>query len=197
MTVSKIESSVPIHSKRKLLILKDECDGYRGDKCHVIVDFYNVYCNYINFKKNRQFSVSTFINCMEQILTATKGCNLLIISKQVFEVDVQIIKELTKIHKHITYVIVEDLFLPKSKNKERDDFTCILLQNVFSMKHIPNTILTNDKFSNIDKIIKNIKPFRCVILKDGSEIPFVFDQESLSCITKFNVSHRTEFYFKR
>lgn len=134
----------------------------------VIVDFFNIYCNIIKFNRYKTFSRETFVICMEILLNKLRNYKALIISKNIFEVENEYIKKMTVNNKNITYIIVEDTHLPKSLNRERDDYTCILLQKyILKMKKRKSCILTNDKYKNFSSILVNTKPFNLHIYKNG------------------------------
>lgn len=137
----------------------------------VIIDFYNVYCHLINFKKYRKFSIETWILTMKFILNTLGNRTIFLISKPIFEISDTNILEFTKDNLNINYIIVEDLHEIKSINKERDDYICILLQFIFNtnkMNKLSNTnkvsklntiIITNDHYNNYADIIKEIKEY--------------------------------------
>lgn len=126
----------------------------------IIIDFYNIYCNLIKFNKYKTFSQDTFEICMNKILKKLKNYTLIIVSKNIFEVDSFFIKKLISKHYNTTYIIVEDLYYIKSKNKERDDYTCFLFNNLLQYNNKNVCILSNDKFKNYNNIINNIKPIK-------------------------------------
>ena len=96
-----------------------------------IMDFYNIYCNYVEYNHNKIFSETTVLKCLDSIYNKTKfNDDILIVSKNIFEVRMEWLLEKTKKYKNMTYVIVEDNHDMTSKNKERDDFVCILLNYI-------------------------------------------------------------------
>lgn len=123
----------------------------------IIVDFYNVYCYMINFKKYNKFTRETWVSTVNCLINSIpKNKKVFMISKPIFEIDDTDILNITK-NCNINYVIVEDLSLIKSTNKERDDYTCIMLHNMFKKDAL---IITNDNYDNYPNIICNTKAFR-------------------------------------
>jgi hypothetical protein len=135
--------------------------NYCINKDTVIIDFYNVYCNYIKFDTFKTFSLQTFKNCLDNICNVIKNKNLLIVSKNIFEVPNDVILQYTKKYKHLSYFMIEDTPVFKTQNRERDDFMCLVLNR----KLEKSFIVSNDKFSNIKHIINNVKPFKVTLFK--------------------------------
>lgn len=133
----------------------------------VIIDFFNIYCNIVKFNKYKTFSKDTFILCMNLLLEKFKDYRLLIVSKNIFEVEIDYIISLTKNFKNITYIIVEDTFLPKGSNRERDDFACILFQNFLSNNKKSSIIVSNDRYKNIQTLLTNTKTFKLNYYHNG------------------------------
>lgn len=127
----------------------------------IIIDFYNVYCNIIKFNKYNLFSRDTYILCMNIILKKFKKQQIIIVSKKIFEIEDSYISNLTNINLNLTYIIPEDKPEYKTKNRERDDYTCFLINYIKNLLYKNNNvyILSNDNFRNIDTIVKHIKPY--------------------------------------
>lgn len=133
----------------------------------VIVDFYNCYCTMIKFCKYRTFSLDTYKMCLQHVIDAIAGRKAYIISKNIFEVDIRVILDLTSRYPNITYIIVEDSNEIKSINRERDDYVCILIQ-ALTNPNARSVISSNDHFSNFEKILEDIKPFSLVVINNGA-----------------------------
>lgn len=140
------------------------------DKETIIIDFYNVYCSFVKFNKYKTFSRETVVNCLNILLERFKKFNIIIVSKIIFEIESEYIKNMTKQYSNVTYVLVEDKFLEKCCNRERDDYVCILIhKNLFSFKNKSSVIMTNDKLRNFDDIISNTKAMNLIIYNQGQE----------------------------
>jgi hypothetical protein len=167
-----------INSRGKLLITND-ITGYSN----ILVDFYNIYCNFIKFNKYNTFTTKSFYKCIEIILTTITTGSLYIIAKEVYESNgIEKIVELTKKHVNLTYMIVQDY--PKNTgNKERDDFYIIYLYYLLKLKMKKDAyIVTNDKFKNYLSIIKSIKPIQITIVYQGTVQYETFDMKRLNNI---------------
>lgn len=153
-------------SKKKLVV-----NGIFSSNTTFIIDFYNCYCSMIKFCKFKTFSLETYLVCMNRILTLVKNRKTIIISKNIFEVDDKVIKDLLLFYPNVTYFIVEDSCAVKSLNRERDDYFCLAYQSACKEKSV---IITNDKFSNFDSLVKEVKPFKVNILhySQTKVIPF-------------------------
>lgn len=152
-------------SKKRIIV-----NGAFPAKTVFIVDFYNCYCSMIRFCKFKTFSLETFLICMDRILALVKTRKTVIISKNIFEVKTSIIRELLLLHPNISYFIVEDACEIKSINRERDDYFCIAYQAACKEKSV---IITNDKFSNFDTLVKEVKPFKVInVTSPGNDISF-------------------------
>ena len=171
-----------------------------------IIDFYNIYCNFVKFDKYKIFSKETFTICINLLIDYfnkdTDTC--IIVSKNIYEVGIQDIQEALKGQTRFVYIIAEDncgwsgtssgtssLSLQlASKNKERDDYTCIMLYNLLKhrgpdsyLDHSKNlllvnsasdnanagnativSIVTNDTYRNYKSLLKNVKPFNMKII---------------------------------
>jgi len=137
--------------------------SYCLNKDTVIIDFYNVYCNYIKFDMYRTFTLDTFKSCLENICNTVRNKRLIVVSKNIFEVSDKTIVAFTKKFKNLTYIMVKDEIIFKTQNRERDDFMCLVLNKRFDKSFI----ISNDRFSNLKDIILNIKPFKLVLFKNG------------------------------
>lgn len=124
----------------------------------VIIDFFNVYCSIIQFNKYKTFSRKTFVLCMKLLLNKFKhNKEVIIVSKNIFEVELDYIKNITLNNSNVKYLIVQDLNLPKGENRERDDYVCLLSQLLFVQNNKKSVILTNDCYKNYKPLIKNTK----------------------------------------
>jgi hypothetical protein len=162
-----------------------------------IIDFYNIYCNFVKFDKYKIFSKETFSICINLLIDYfdkdTDTC--IIVSKNIYEVGTLDVQEVLKDKNNIVYIIAEDNFnlgiagtTFQSKNKERDDYTCIMLYNLLKhtgpdsyLDHSKNlllvnsgledtatttnvSIVTNDTYRNYNSLLKNVKPFNMKII---------------------------------
>ncbi len=124
----------------------------------VIIDYYNVYCNIIKFNKYKTFSRKTYMLCMNLLLSKFKNYKeVIIVSKNIFEIELDYIKTLTLQNKNIKYLIVEDLNLPKGENRERDDYVCLLTQQLLLENNKKSVIITNDQYKNYKQLLTNAK----------------------------------------
>lgn len=152
----------------------------------IILDFYNIYCHLINFKKYRKFSKETWSLTMKCILNTLGNKNIFCISKPIFEISDTDILEFTKNNNNINYIIVEDIHEIKSINRERDDYMCILFQFIFTNESKLSTIIvTNDHYTNYKDIINNIKEYNLRIYKgDTISIDNKMDDKNVIEYTK-------------
>ena len=155
----------------------------------LIIDFYNIYCNYINFEKYNTFTKETFVSCIKKIMNSCSSNKVYIVSKPIFEVSEEIILNLTRKYPTLIYIIVIDDHPQKSLNKERDDFICITL-NMINKEN--SFILSNDKYYNYTDILKTIKPFTIRMFNNGK----VFDMKTDKSQVDFFVNKLTESKFK-
>jgi len=154
-----------------------------------IIDFYNIYCNFVKFDKYKIFSKETFSTCINLLINYfdRKSDTCIIVSKNIYEVDIEDIKHALNGKSNVVYIIAEDKYTVHSKNKERDDYTCIMLYNLLK-KRGPDTyldhskslllvnsnsenisIITNDTYKNYRSLLKNVKPFNMKIINsDGA-----------------------------
>jgi hypothetical protein len=133
----------------------------------IVIDFYNVYCYLINFKKYRTFSIENWNNTMKCILKTFKHNNIILVSKPIFEINEQHIINYTKNTNRLSYMIIEDNYNLKSLNKERDDYTCIMLQYIFTLKNKKCIIISNDRYLNYNEIITDTKDFNIRLYKSN------------------------------
>lgn len=145
-------------SKKRIVV-----NGLYSKDTVFIVDFYNVYCSMISFCKYKTFSLETYLICMGRILRLVKNRKTVIVSKNIFEVEPGVIKNLLLFYPNVTYFIVEDACEIKGLNRERDDYFCIAYQAVCER----SVIISNDKFSNFETLVKEVKPFNVVKLGFG------------------------------
>ncbi len=94
----------------------------------------------------------------------------------------------------MVYIIVEDLYFMKSKNKERDDYICFLLNTYFTNKNKCVYILSNDKFKNYNHIINNIKPVQLHFF--NTNVNLDFQNELIKTVVNSNFN-RLEFKFNK
>ncbi len=150
----------------------------------IIVDFFNIYCNIIKFNRYKTFSEETYKWCLHLILNKFKNNRVLIIAKDIFEVKKEYILDITNQNPNMTYIIVNDAYFLKSLNRERDDYTCILLQKyLLEFNCHDSYIVTNDKYKNYECLLKTVKPFEIIVIKGGLTTNFYFDQK---LINKYN-----------
>lgn len=145
------------HSKKRMVV-----NGMYHKNTTFIIDFYNCYCSMIKFCKYKTFSLESYLICMERILALVKNRKTVIVSKNIFEVEPGVIKKLLLFYPNVTYFIIQDSCETKSLNRERDDYFCIAYQFFSREKTV---IITNDKFSNFETLVKEVKPF--YVLKIG------------------------------
>lgn len=152
-----------VKNKKKIILPKEI-----STENVIIIDFFNIYCNIIKFNKYKTFSRETFILCLNLVLEKFKDYKVLIISKNIFEIEQEYLINITKIYTNITYIVVEDTFLPKGYNRERDDFTCILLQHfLLNNNNQSSNIITNDRYKNFHSMLSNVKPFNLIYYSKG------------------------------
>jgi hypothetical protein len=140
----------------------------------VIIDFYNIYCFLVSFKKYNTFNKETWeltVKCI--INTFPRNTDIFLISKPIFEINNENIKDITTKNKNVKYVIVEDSCVVKGTNKERDDYVCVFLHNLYKNA----VIITNDNYTNYNCIISNIKEFRLVCYTNGNILNQKFDKK--------------------
>lgn len=166
----------------------------------VIVDFYNVYCNLVNFEIYGIFTRKTFGICMSKLMSCFRTRSVIVVSKEIFEVPEDDIIKLTGKYPNLTYITVSDDNRIKSQNKERDDFTC-LMYNYISRD--TSCIISNDKFSNIAHILDNIKPFSLHVYsgskqKETISMTQLKLEDIILSLKKNNFTPtRTSFYFQK
>lgn len=167
MNTAKILSIVK--NKQTLLV-----DSPMEPDIPVIIDFFNVYCSIIKFNKYKTFSRQTFVLCMKLLLNKFKSHKeVIIVSKNIFEVELAYIKSITYNNRNVKYIIVEDLNLPKGENRERDDYVCLLSQYLLLQNNKKSIILTNDRYKNFKPLLENAKNLKIHTYIKGEE------QESL------------------
>lgn len=164
----------------------------------IIVDFYNVYCYLVNFKKYNTFTKETWASTVKCLINSIpKDKKVFMISKPIFEINDDDIMSITK-NSNINYIIVEDLCAVKSTNKERDDYVCILLHSMFDSQAV---IITNDNYDNYLNIIYNTKAFRLKTYTKGTIVNSTMNHDFIkkkSAILKNykNFLSKTGFYVK-
>jgi hypothetical protein len=135
------------------------------DNSLLLVDFLNVYCNFIKFHINGQKTESSFIKCIKNF-TKNKNKKILV-SKFLYEIDIEVILDITRKYPYITYIMVIDENENESKYKERDDYTLINLYHTLSNKYRYTSLLTNDRFKNYDTIVSVKRRMKLFIVKNG------------------------------
>ena len=95
------------------------------------------------------------------------------------------------LYKNLVYIIVQDDNLPKSLNRERDDFICLFLNYTKSNSFI----ITNDKFINYIDILDNVKPFSLKVFYNGTITNVLYDEERIK--KEISKMKETSFKFKR
>ena len=149
----------------------------------VIIDFYNLYCNITEFNKYKTFSRETYIICLDLILKKFKNNRIFIVSKNIFEIEREYIKKTTRLYKNLTYIIPEDIYYKKSLNRERDDYVCLVLNDILENA----LVISNDKLRNLGKIITDVKPIKILTYRDGYEKIDIISQDFItSNIKKLN-----------
>ena len=182
-------------------------DKQLNNNVQVIIDFYNVYCNFVKFNKYKVFSKFSVIKCLEHLIRKINLNKAIIVTKSIYEFPMCDFIEYTRKYKNITVMIVDDILessniKDKCKNRERDDFICLYTQYILDSNNYKNIIISNDKFSNFDCIISNIRPCILYILQHGRVVGHdIFDNKVLSDIRNDNqfimkYIHRIEFHFK-
>ncbi len=163
MNTTKILSIV---KKKKSLLIDAPIDI----NTTVIIDYYNVYCNIIKFNKYKTFSRKTYILCMNLLLKKFKHYKeVIIISKNIFEIELDYIKHITSQNTNIKYIIVEDLNLPKGLNRERDDYVCLLTHYLLVENNKKSVIITNDQYKNYKQIVTNAKSLQINTYSKGEK----------------------------
>lgn len=155
----------------------------------IIIDFYNIYCNFINFDKYNLFTKESFEKCLNIVLKSSFNQHFFIVSKPIFEVEDSIIQNYTVLYKNLVYIVVEDAHETKSLNKERDDFVCLMIN--FLKKN--SFIISNDKFLNYKNILSNIKSFTLKVFFNGSISMVTYTKEQIIKMTEEMIN----FKFKR
>jgi hypothetical protein len=131
----------------------------------IIIDFYNVYCTMIKFCKFKTFSIETYKICMKRLIEAAQGRKLIIVSKNIFEVDTSEIVKIIKPYSNVKYILVVDDFKEKKgENKERDDYICLVCCQILGKDN--SIIVSNDRYSNLDSLLKDIKPISLLMFPD-------------------------------
>ena len=152
-----MESILKIATDKKRLVF----DDIISKKSVIIIDFYNCYCSMVKFSTFKIFSEETFLLCIDRVIKAVNGREAYIVSKPIFEVSNEIIHRIIVQNPNIKYVVVDNETNKKGANRERDDYTCFMISY---LEKKPNLIISNDKYSNFDDIIKGIKPFTISII---------------------------------
>lgn len=153
-----------------------------SDQKTFIIDFYNVYCSFVRFNKNGIFTSESIKLCLDKIFSYFgENDEIIIISKILFEFPEEEIIKCSRMYSNVTFVSVFDNHSIPSKNRERDDFMCLLIQCTFNTHSRSNCIITNDKFSNYTSILSDIKPFSIRIICQGEiESKILFTPETIN-----------------
>lgn len=142
--------------ERKILI-----DNIFSNNDTIIVDFYNVYCNFVQFNLHKTFTMKSWIECFNILINKLSNCKkIIIISKEIYETDGHsvILNEIKKFPElDIEYIIISNKFKTPIINRERDDFYIIYTYLTF-VKNESVFIISNDQYRNFNEIINNIKP---------------------------------------
>lgn len=130
----------------------------------ILIDFYNVYCNFIKFNENKLFTEESFFCCLNLIVeTFKKYHKVYIISKPVFESrGYEKIHNIIKNYSNIEYIIIEDKNKNSGQNRERDDFYLIYLYNLNKYSKKDVYIVSNDQFRNYTQLIRSVKPIEII-----------------------------------
>jgi len=156
----------------------------------IIIDFFNLYCNLVKFNKFKIFSKDTFEICIKKIIDTLKyhAETIIIVSKNIFEVNNEFIENLLLKYNFINviYVIVQDMSIIKSQNKERDDYICFLFNSYLQSKNKNVYILSNDKFKNYHNIISNVKPVKLHFINTNLNSDFENELKSVVCNDNLN-----------
>ena len=167
--------------KKGDFILKSMIDN----KSVVIIDFLNIYCSLVGYKGKLYFDNESILICLDKILEKFKKSELVIIvSKNISEISDKEIDDYTKKYTNLVYIYTKDYLPFKRKNKERDDFLCILFQKLFINKNIKSSIITNDKYNNLIQLIENIHPFYCKSFKNGGSNMVHFEENFILVLKK-------------
>jgi hypothetical protein len=151
---------------------------------NILIDFYNVYCNYIKFNKYNTFTNTSFKTLLKHICEHFKNCkNVIIVSKEIYESEGEdYIIDTLKHFENITYYIIKDKDKKNSgKNRERDEIYLLYKFFLYLNDSKKSFILSNDKFKNYNSIINNIKPIE--ILKINSQETNVIYIDSFDLIS--------------
>lgn len=172
-----------MYSKRILKLVKSKkgikLTGDVKNNKILIIDFFNIYCNVIKFNKYKTFSTETCLICIDFILECFRNYTIIIVSKDIFELDNSIIREYTRLNSNLIYIIVHDEYDVKSKNRERDDYICIIYQALLKNDNKVSTIVTNDIFRNLDIMLSSIKPISIKRFKGKEELDIFLDSDTL------------------
>lgn len=163
MNIDKILSIV---KKKNLLLI----DTQLLPDTPVIIDFYNLYCNIIQFNKYKTFSRKTYILCMNLLLKKFKNFKqVIIVSKNIFEVELDYIKNITLKYSNVKYLIIKDEYITKGENRERDDYVCLLSHYYLLESGYNPAIITNDRYKNYKSLVKNTKDLIIYTYSKGNE----------------------------
>jgi hypothetical protein len=102
-----------------------------------------------------------------------------VVSKDVYEIDHEYIKNHTLNNPNMTYIISYDNHCEKSMNRERDDYVCLLMNQTYVETGEPVILVSNDKLRNIEKIIKYVKPMKLQIFNTGGETNIDISMEQI------------------
>ena len=126
----------------------------------ILIDFYNMYCNFVDFQKYNTFTEESVIKCLNIIINKFKECEFCyIISKGIHETNgIGCIRDIIKNYSNFEYLIVEDKLKISGLNRERDDFYLLYLYNNLLNNGNNVVIVSNDQFRNYSTLIKKVKP---------------------------------------
>jgi hypothetical protein len=196
----KIKFTRNVYINKKKIIIPDKCPKL------LIVDFYNVYCNLIIFNKYKKFTLESYLHCFNKILMENlQKKKLIIVSKIIYEVSNNTIKKLTKLHDNVIYIIVNDDNTQSGLQKERDDYVCIVINvilNKLGKSENTTSILTNDNYKNLYKILNCINNISFTVFYKGKQIKLNVNNKPLYLVIKqqiienCNLISQNKFYIK-
>ncbi len=143
-TENYIDNVITRNKKIKL------CENISKDSV-ILIDFWNMYCNYIKFSKYNVFTYKSYNKLLSNVCEYFKEyADLVIVSKEIYESNGEnFIIEMANKYPNITYYMVKDKDnLNPGKNRERDDFYLLYKYFMFKCTSKKAYIISNDKFKN-------------------------------------------------
>lgn len=171
--------------------LKLENDVSLNSKTNIIIDFYNVYCNYIKFNKYNTFTNESFRMLLKHICEYFVTCkNVVIVSKEIYESEGNdFISETLSGYPNVSYYIIKDKDKKNpGKNRERDDFYLLYKFFLYSNDSKDTFIFSNDKFKNYNNIVNNIKPLEVIKINNEQNYTINIDLFDLNNIKRILLS---------